>query len=243
MYIYILYLFAIFHFIVYIGTIWDYITIYHVITLNMAIKLYYYKCSSSWKNTIFKQDSLSHNYPPRVIHIDSQRHLASSEDTSCDKGHWWWKQRRCESKFIRWLTKNHVLTCKCHICLNFMFDSGDVFYVKDHLALENITGDGESLAKVLSSFEGDCDSGENPRLLHYLYPDKPFPSHLGKLFSVVYFPEFHFTLCPLFYVNMICWLLLLILIYLASVAGEETLHTYSYVQSHIKDTWWRIKTW
>ena len=25
-------------------------------------------------------------------------------------------------------------------------------------------------------------------------------------------------------------------IYSASVAGEETLHTYSYVQSHIKDT-------
>ena len=31
-------------------------------------------------------------------------------------------------------------------------------------------------------------------------------------------------------------------IYSASVAGEETLHTYSYVQSHIKDTRWRIKT-
>ena len=28
----------------------------------------------------------------------------------------------------------------------------------------------------------------------------------------------------------------LLLIYSASVAGEETLHTYSYVQSHIKDT-------
>ena len=30
-------------------------------------------------------------------------------------------------------------------------------------------------------------------------------------------------------------LLLLLLIYSASVAGEETLHTYSYVHSHIKD--------
>ena len=33
-----------------------------------------------------------------------------------------------------------------------------------------------------------------------------------------------------------------IIIYSASVAGEETLHTYSYVQSHIKDIRWRIKT-
>ena len=32
------------------------------------------------------------------------------------------------------------------------------------------------------------------------------------------------------------------IIYSASVAGEETLHTYSYVQSHIKDIRWRIKT-
>ena len=35
----------------------------------------------------------------------------------------------------------------------------------------------------------------------------------------------------------------LLLIYSASVAGEETLHTYSYVQSHIKDIRWRIKPW
>ena len=34
----------------------------------------------------------------------------------------------------------------------------------------------------------------------------------------------------------------LFIIYSASVAGEETLHTYSYVQSHIKDTRWRMKT-
>ena len=30
--------------------------------------------------------------------------------------------------------------------------------------------------------------------------------------------------------------LLLLIIYSASVAGEETLHTYSYVQSHIRHT-------
>ena len=36
--------------------------------------------------------------------------------------------------------------------------------------------------------------------------------------------------------------ILYLFIYSASVAGEETLHTYSYVQSHIKDTRWRIKT-
>jgi len=94
--------------------------------------------------------------------------------------------------------KNLVLTCNSHICLNFLFVSGDVFYVKDHLALKSIMADGENLAKILSSLDRHCDSGENPRLLHYLYPDKPFPTHRGKLYSVLCFPEFHFTVCPLF---------------------------------------------
>ena len=75
-----------------------------------------------------------------------------------------------------------------------------MFFVKDHLSQKNITADGESLAKVLLSLDRHCDSGENPRLLHYLYPDKPFPTHRGKLFSVVYFPKHHGKLFSVVYI-------------------------------------------
>ena len=64
----------------------------------------------------------------------------------------------------------------------------------------------------------------------------------GKVQSVVYLACQPFMACQFVFL----WsrqasstnqgLIIIIIIYSASVAGEETLHTYSYVQSHIKDT-------